>query len=284
MDQARVSSVPLLVTAEAGNEADPVDADVLALAGKLNRSPSGLAFIYETLDVLASRYALDDAVFVVDDTPLARQVFRLRRADVAMGAARRWLRDALQASAGLYTRPGTVDPTVGSYVTHLATTALVMDLLRHDASHDPLTGLLNRRSYDRALANAAARRSRYGLPFSLVLIDLDNFKVVNDRLGHAGGDEALRSVGQEIRGILRTGDVAARLGGDEFALIVVNADSPSVAAPLIERLRRVVAGAEPSAALSFSWGVACFPVDTDDVAELQRIADKRLYADKASVG
>jgi diguanylate cyclase (GGDEF)-like protein len=258
--------------------------ELLGLSGKLNSASSGLGFIYDMLEVLAAWYGLTDAVLVIEDTPVERQVFRLRRAQLAAGSPLPWLSDSLRAPAGFYTQPAIVDPIVGAYVAQLATTALTVDLLRHDASHDPLTGLLNRRSYERALSEAAARLRRYGLPFALVLIDLDNFKVVNDRFGHAAGDEVLRTIGQELRAVLRAGDVAARLGGDEFALIMVNAATDAAAAPLVQRLRSVLGRITPAAGLSFSSGVACFPSEAPDVVTLQRIADRRLYEDKASVG
>jgi diguanylate cyclase (GGDEF)-like protein len=283
MKQGSAYPVPLPV-ATGLDWAESAGTDLLSLADRLSSSPSGLAFIYDTLELLASRYALSDAVLVVEETPIARQVFRLRRAQLAAGSSQAWLRDARHAPSGLYTRPVDIDPTVSAYVTSLATAAFKMDLLRHDASHDPLTGVLNRRFYEQALHEAAARLHRYGLPFSLVLIDLDNFKVVNDRFGHAVGDAALRSLGHELREILRAGDVAARLGGDEFALIIANADEPMRVAPLIDRLRSLIGGVYPYGQLSFSWGAACFPADAADVVSLQMVADERLYADKASLG
>jgi diguanylate cyclase (GGDEF)-like protein len=284
MEQGSARAVPLLSVTGHDREADLANPDLLSLAVRLSSSESGLAFIYDILDLLAARYALSDAVMVVEETPLARQVFRLRRAQLAAGSSRPWLREALRAPSGLYTRPVDVEPEVSAYMTALALAAFKMDLLRHDASHDPLTGLLNRRFYERALSGAAARLHRYGLPFSLVLIDLDNFKVVNDRFGHAAGDDALKSLGQELRAVLRAGDVAARLGGDEFALIIINAETPAAVAPLIDRLRSVVGGVYSTTAMSFSSGVACFPADAVNVADLQKIADERLYADKASLG
>jgi diguanylate cyclase (GGDEF)-like protein len=198
--------------------------------------------------------------------------------------SRRWLDEVLRAPAGLHTDPDVVDPTAAAYVAELATIALTVDLLSHDASHDALTGLLNRRSYEEALADAVARNRRYGWPFALVMIDLDNFKVINDRHGHAAGDDALRSLGVELRAILRTGDVAARLGGDEFALIILNAESPETLEPLTERLRSALDRGVAGAKLDFSAGVACFPTDSEDIVHLQRLADQRLYADKGSRG
>ncbi|HLH47539.1 MAG TPA: GGDEF domain-containing protein, partial [Acidimicrobiales bacterium] len=124
------------------------------------------------------------------------------------------------------------------------------------------------------------RTKRYGWPFALVLLDLDNFKAVNDEFGHAAGDAALRVIGAEIRAALRRGDVAARLGGDEFALIAHNADSPEVLRPLTDRLSVALARAVPSVDLRFSAGVACFPMDAADAEALEALADKRMYASK----
>ena len=255
--------------------------DLLRLPGRLRRARSGLAFVYESLEVVAARFGLRDAVVVVDDTPVGRQAFRLRRGE-ADPKGQRWAQEMLRRPAGLYARPAVVDRVTAEYVTELVATALSMDLLGHDASHDALTGLLNRRSYDRAVDDALARNRRYGWPFALVLIDLDKFKVINDDLGHAAGDEALRALGVELRAVLRSGDVAARLGGDEFALIILNAEHPESLDPLISRLRTALARGVGGAQLRFSAGVASLPADADDIVALQRIADERLYADKAA--
>jgi diguanylate cyclase (GGDEF)-like protein len=267
--------------------ADPSETDaptLLELAGLLNRSPSGLAFVYEALETVGARYGATDAALVLEEKPIGRQVFRLRRSALARGVPSAWLRSALAAPPGLYTDPpGVVDGVASGYLTSLASTALRLDLLGHDASHDALTGLLNRRSYERALDEAVARTRRYGWPFALVLLDLDNFKAVNDEFGHAAGDAALRVIGAEVRAVLRRGDVAARLGGDEFALIVLNADSPAVLAPLTQRLRKALSHAVPDASIAFSAGVACFPDDADDLDRLERLADGRLYADKSTL-
>jgi diguanylate cyclase (GGDEF)-like protein len=261
-------------------------ADVLRLATQLRDAPSGMAFVYDVLDYVAARFDLRDAVVVVADVPVGRQVFRLRRRSPRAGRADpagRWLARVMDAPPGLYGDPAVIDPDIGAAMAALATVAVRMDLLAHDARHDPLTGLLNRRSYDTALAGAVARSQRYGWPFALILIDVDNFKAVNDELGHAAGDDALRVLGSEVRAILRSGDVAARLGGDEFALLINNADSPAVLGPLAERLRSALDRAVPTARIRFSAGVACFPRDADDADRLQRIADQRLYADKATI-
>ncbi|MBW3668795.1 MAG: GGDEF domain-containing protein, partial [Actinobacteria bacterium] len=129
------------------------------------------------------------------------------------------------------------------------------------------------------LVQSASRSVRYGWPFALVLIDIDRFKAVNDRLGHEGGDRILRAVGAELRQSLRAGDVAARLGGDEFALILAKGDASLVDA-LVRRLQAAVHDTLEGEEMGFSAGVALAPVEATDVTELYRLADRRLYEAK----
>jgi diguanylate cyclase (GGDEF)-like protein len=100
------------------------------------------------------------------------------------------------------------------------------------ARTDPLTGLLNRRAFLEALEHELARARRSKRPFSLALLDLDGFKSINDRLGHAVGDAVLTTVATSLRQNLRDIDTLARLGGDEFAALLVWADAPGAAATL----------------------------------------------------
>lgn len=275
---------PGVAGVNAGGRSEPSDglpAEVLALADRLADSP-GLSLVYDTLDLLAARYQLDDAVVVTERTQLGRQAFRLGRRP-ATSPPGEWLGRVLQAEPGLYTAPETaVSAEVGRFASSLVTAAMRMALLSHDANHDPLTGLLNRRSYDEALDDALSSSRRYGWPFALVLLDLDNFKAVNDGHGHAAGDAALRAIGSELRRVLRRGDVAARLGGDEFAAVVRHAGSAAEVEPLVTRLRRRLRLAFPATSVDFSVGVAYFPVDATDGATLQEVADGRLYEDKAA--
>ena len=99
-------------------------------------------------------------------------------------------------------------------------TAAQYEEMQFLAEHDPLTRLLNRRAFNERLEQEVSRSVRYGHPMALVLCDLNGFKALNDRNGHAAGDEALEVVGGVLTGVLRTADAAFRIGGDEFALIL----------------------------------------------------------------
>src|SRR5436309_595931 len=102
--------------------------------------------------------------------------------------------------------------------------------MRFLADHDPLTNLLNRRSFVQHLDAEVARSRRYTRPLALVVFDLDELKIVNDTQGHAAGDEALRSVAAALRSTIRSGDNAFRIGGDEFAVILAEANEGDAAA------------------------------------------------------
>ena len=152
-----------------------------------------------------------------------------------------------------------------------------MEVLRYDSWHDPLTGLFDRRSFDRLLEMSVARSLRYHWPFTLVVIDLDGLKAINDRQGHAAGDAALQALGERFRRVLRFGDNAARIGGDEFAIILPNTD-PDDVPMLLERIGSSQLGDRPCPA--FSYGVAQCPAEADDMESLFKLADARLYEAK----
>jgi len=152
---------------------------------------------------------------------------------------------------------------------------------------DDLTGLLNRRALDARLAEETARAERYGSPLSLVVIDLDNFKDVNDHYGHASGDELLRAVGVLLRAELRTADIAVRYGGDEFALVlpgVTKTGAWAVAEKVLSSLRALVTDTEAGLKVNVtcSVGVASFGETYRDADALLRGADSALYAAKRS--
>ena len=153
---------------------------------------------------------------MLEEPGLGRQVFCAGRRP--LGAADEEL---LVAAPGLYTQPALENHGFDrSLMLSLCALALRLDVLRYDAWHDPLTGLYDRRSFDRLLEMAISRSNRYGWPFTLVMLDLDHFKQINDHEGHPAGDASLRELGERFRRALRFGDNAARIGGDEFAMIL----------------------------------------------------------------
>jgi len=143
---------------------------------------------------------------------------------------------------------------------------------------DSLTGLPNRRAFEELARRELARADRVGSPFALALIDIDDFKLINDQLGHAGGDLVLRRFAAAASRTLRSTDVAARVGGDEFAVILPDVDARSAVA-VLERFRTVLLH-EPEGPTGCSIGLAL--VAGGELADALRHADQALYAAKAS--
>jgi diguanylate cyclase (GGDEF)-like protein len=142
------------------------------------------------------------------------------------------------------------------------------------ADHDPLTRLLNRRAFVERLEAEVARATRYDRGFSLVICDLDGFKSVNDRLGHAAGDAALQGFARTIETSLRKSDDAFRIGGDEFALLLPEATE--------DEAREVIGRIRDRLDVRSSFGVAACPDDAADAQALFRLADEALYQAKRS--
>ncbi|HEV3503789.1 MAG TPA: diguanylate cyclase [Actinomycetes bacterium] len=151
------------------------------------------------------------------------------------------------------------------------------ELAELDALTDPLTGVGNRRAWDRLLDAEEARCRRYGSVASLIAIDLDELKRVNDRDGHAAGDRLLRRTAQVIDSTRRAADVVARLGGDEFGVLAVECDEPA-AKVLADRLR----GALEAAGIRASVGHATRQ-PTGTLAQAWSAADAEMYAHKRRV-
>jgi diguanylate cyclase (GGDEF)-like protein len=148
------------------------------------------------------------------------------------------------------------------------------DELNRVSRADPLTGALNRRGFDERFAAELSRAVRDGTPLGLLLVDLDDFKGTNDRLGHAAGDEQLRWGVRTMSATLRPSDAVGRLGGDEFAVLAPGA-GPAETAALAARLHAALAGGAPA-----SVGVASYPSDGLDADALHQVADLDLYAVK----
>jgi diguanylate cyclase (GGDEF)-like protein len=154
------------------------------------------------------------------------------------------------------------------------------ELLREQARTDSLTGMLNRRAYFERITEELARGKRTDSPISVVLLDIDHFKPVNDEYGHAEGDRALQAIAQRLQATVRTDETVARYGGEEFALIAAGVGS-SAAVELAERARAAVAAVDvKGVALSASAGVSTWPADGDTADRLLEAADRALYAAK----
>lgn len=156
------------------------------------------------------------------------------------------------------------------------------DRLIELSTTDALTGLLNARAFYDRLHQEIARAHRSGQPFSLLIIDLDGLKSINDRHGHEVGDRALQAVAETMRDTLRVTDIGARVGGDEFTLLATNT-AAGAAVTLAERIRTQVAEAHSGLARlagTVSVGLVTFDPLQDtavDAAGLMKAADKALY-------
>lgn len=155
-------------------------------------------------------------------------------------------------------------------------------LAERRAISDALTGLPNRRAADETIKQLAALAGRSLNPLSIVLLDLDRFKQLNDQHGHDAGDKALATVGQVLSSSLRASDFAARYGGEEFLMVLPDTDRRG-AVEVAEKVRRALERIELPrvGALTGSFGVACLPEDAAEPEQLIRRADRALYAAKA---
>jgi diguanylate cyclase (GGDEF)-like protein len=243
-----------------------------AMLDELTNNELGIGFVYTLLELVAKRYQLRDVIVTLEHDTTGVQSFRLGRknvdADILVKHAGR---------AGVICDPDVIPENERDAIRTACQLSLALHLARYSSARDPLTNIANRRSFDATLETAAARSARYGWPFTLVLADLNDFKAVNDRVGHARGDDLLRRFGFALRSSVRKGDAAARIGGDEFAVILSNAEGHEVTG-FLDRLRNSLATA--GNVVEFSVGTASSPRDSVDPIELFRIADARLYQKK----
>ncbi|MHB8440295.1 MAG: putative bifunctional diguanylate cyclase/phosphodiesterase, partial [Acidimicrobiales bacterium] len=155
--------------------------------------------------------------------------------------------------------------------------------LRHQAFHDPLTGLANRALFRDRVEHALSRLDRTGGAMGVLFLDLDDFKAVNDARGHGVGDELLRAVSGRLRNTVRAGDTLARLGGDEFALLVEGSDGASAAewgARILDAFKVPFAVGGGESSVRASVGIATTGEGGTTVEELLRNADIAMYAAK----
>jgi diguanylate cyclase (GGDEF)-like protein len=150
------------------------------------------------------------------------------------------------------------------------------------ADIDALTGLHNRRYFHETLGREVSRARRYRRPLSLVVLDLDDFKSVNDRIGHLAGDDVLAEIGERMRSVVRTADIACRIGGEEFAVLLPES-SLTDAEQLYDRLANAVAASPVGDAgdLSLSGGITHLRPDDSPTTFFER-ADDALYGAKAA--
>jgi diguanylate cyclase len=160
-----------------------------------------------------------------------------------------------------------------------------LDRASQQARHDPLTGSLNRKGLDEAIEREIARARRLGSPLCLSLLDVDNFKTINDRLGHSGGDAALVHLAQVTREVMRPQDLLARYGGEEFVLVLPDTPVESGVAAMTRLQRELTTrfflqGSE-KVLITFSAGVAQLH-GSEDSADTIRRADQAMYLAKRS--
>ena len=176
-----------------------------------------------------------------------------------------------------------IDSELVTAVAELASEALASErklaLTHAEARRDALTGLANKRAFDESLEAALERAGKFGEEASLVLFDLDDFKLVNDEQGHLAGDEVLREIGRVLMRVVRARDEVFRVGGEEFAVIIEGSAEPG--AQVAERVRAALGEQRRGRALpTISAGIATFPAHAESGQELLRRADVALYAAK----
>lgn len=165
----------------------------------------------------------------------------------------------------------------------IATLSIALTTARGLSRSDPLTSLLNTRAFYADARRILALCRRKKRPVTIAYLDLDNFKTVNDRLGHQAGDNLLRHVANLLRASIRPSDLAARLGGDEFVILLPEVGADEAAATL-ERLRSLLADTVLSTpeTVTTSIGGVTFTTVPEEVEDMVRQADARMYAAKAA--
>jgi diguanylate cyclase (GGDEF)-like protein len=246
----------------------PEEAERIALQSPASTNVRAIEVVY--------RYRLDDAA-EVSARPRAGMVVPLRAGDQALGSLA-----ALSRSSSARFFDGAIDALegIGRRAGPALVTARRFAEARQHAELDLLTGLYNRRSFHDALQREVARARRYERQLALVVLDLDDFKDINDSAGHRAGDLVLMEVGRRILSLVRATDIACRFGGDEFAVILPES-SRAEAQLLADRIVHAIAGKpfEKAGRIGASAGSAALAPD-DRGADLFDRADSALYRAK----
>lgn len=178
---------------------------------------------------------------------------------------------------------------IDNYVANFSETGVSTDStsrLVHLAYHDPLTNLPNRLAFESHLTQALRHAERNAQQVGLMLIDLDNFKNINDTLGHHVGDELLKQVALRLSDCVRASDLVARLGGDEFVVLLPEIDGPLTAARVASKIQTILADsytvAEHMLFATPSIGISLYPTDGQDTSTLLRNADTAMYHAKSA--
>jgi diguanylate cyclase (GGDEF)-like protein len=212
--------------------------------------------------------------------PRSVAAFPLATHDGVIGVLAVWSTDRSRLAPEALTLLRTLTPYAALQLQH----ALEYGRVRESSERDALTGLQNRRAFDREMTNETARHERYGHPFALLILDIDHFKAINDKHGHEAGDAVLRAVAGVIGSAIRDVDLAARFGGEEFVVLLPETTlEPAV--EVAERLRASVEALESTwhggaIPVRVSIGVAAVPGCVRDARGLLRIADAALYEAK----
>jgi diguanylate cyclase (GGDEF)-like protein/PAS domain S-box-containing protein len=257
--------------------------------GKVSYATPSAASIFG--DITVEGAYLWDLVADGEHDDLVRTLLNLR---VGAGLGSRYVdrqitrRDGVPVQVQLRCSDLRNDPTVAGLVLTLRDVTEQRKLeseLKHQAFHDALTGLPNRLLFQDRISQQVVLARRDGMTAGVLFVDVDDFKVVNDTMGHSVGDELLVATAERLSGLIREADTAARLGGDEFALLIGNVAGPSAVEAAAERVISVFS--EPFALASgavlatVTVGVATTQ-DSADTDELLRHADLALYAAKAA--
>lgn len=192
-----------------------------------------------------------------------------------------------EPTIGLDAAQETLVIVVAEQVSLSLSNMILREALRHQSIIDSLTGLFNRRYLEETLRREIAHSARKKLAFSLIVMDVDHFKKVNDRFGHDAGDTVLRAMAQQLKAAVREGDVACRYGGEEFVLLLPDCDKHAAAARAEAilggfRALEVSRGSQIIGSVTASFGVAAYPTDGADSEVLFKAADRAMYVAKRS--